>query len=369
MRDLISTPPYVQPRAYDFETLSMLRLLGSEFLRSEQEISIACKLTYGLSDIVIMLERPSSHHNYELPFDDFVDASASLRGLNGMIKLATGGLRTIANVSVLDQYSFKPSEGAPEPTEAKCHDFIRAAIRRKRPQVIMCCCRVASTSGECFLCHWLCPQDVCPCPQKITADGFIKRGYIEDSPTTIVHSFHPAKVFRYNPFNGLFGGLLTYHCITAFAYLSKDVETCKCVRWAGRQAIIQARSVALFLFDITLTICSNPDSKTIEPVKGMINSLRSVFTVGCEEKYLDSSVSNPYVKKLLRHLELCSEKRGVTEVIRLILIWNGHFSKLSPRFTEVYHQLLEAGNKQKHLDIGSTYIGFVDEDTMWHLPA
>ena len=99
-------PPVVLSTVTDAAAIKLIEDQGKRLGRSTQEIQHACDLARGPRDIVIVLERPASDHNYMLEFGEFVGKLSALRALNELILFATKLSRSIFTVSVIDEFSF-----------------------------------------------------------------------------------------------------------------------------------------------------------------------------------------------------------------------------------------------------------------------
>lgn len=64
VRELLEEPLHVCIQQKDVGILHLIRSFGREHRMPEFEIERACDLASGLSDIVILLERPLDGHNY-----------------------------------------------------------------------------------------------------------------------------------------------------------------------------------------------------------------------------------------------------------------------------------------------------------------
>jgi hypothetical protein len=70
-------PPVVLSTGTDAAAIKLIEDQGKRLGRSRQEIQHACDLATGPRDIVIVLERPASDHNYMLEFGEFVGKLSS----------------------------------------------------------------------------------------------------------------------------------------------------------------------------------------------------------------------------------------------------------------------------------------------------
>lgn len=138
LQKLLSEPPLCLPIAGDTEALDLLKNFGEFFYRDKNEITQACNLASGPSDIVIILERPNGSHDYQAPFGQFVNDSPTLRAVDDLIRLATKGARSIHTVTVLDAFPYKALGNTAIPDE-QCHELLGKILRAKKPKVVLCC--------------------------------------------------------------------------------------------------------------------------------------------------------------------------------------------------------------------------------------
>jgi len=143
MRELPRAPPVISADAADKEVLRLLRAFGKEFNCSEGEITQACNLASGPSDIVVILERPAPNHNYEATFEEFVSDCKTLKAVDELIRFATNRARSIYTVSILDTFSFKTRKTWSRPSDEECNQLLSRILRIKKPKVVL-----GSWSGE-----------------------------------------------------------------------------------------------------------------------------------------------------------------------------------------------------------------------------
>jgi hypothetical protein len=142
-------PPVVLSTVTDAAAIKLIEDQGKRLGRSTQEIQHACDLARGPRDIVIVLERPASDHNYMLEFGEFVENSPALRALNELILFATKLSRSIFTVSVIDAFSFQPkSKVPPQPSDSECLTLLGEFLRLKRPRIVLSCTNADSAVAE-----------------------------------------------------------------------------------------------------------------------------------------------------------------------------------------------------------------------------
>jgi hypothetical protein len=106
LKRIVSVPPVCYPSQGDKETIEILQHFGKELRLPANEITQACNLASGFSDIVIILERPRRIHKFKNSFTEFVKDCPTLKAVDELIRLATKGARSIHTVTVLDVFSF-----------------------------------------------------------------------------------------------------------------------------------------------------------------------------------------------------------------------------------------------------------------------
>ena len=110
LKGIVSVPPVCYPSQGDKETIEILQNFGRELHRPANEITQACNLASGFSDIVIILERPRRIHKFKDSFTKSVEDCPTLKAVDELVRLATKGARSIHTVTVLDVFSFQPDK-------------------------------------------------------------------------------------------------------------------------------------------------------------------------------------------------------------------------------------------------------------------
>ncbi|CEN62946.1 hypothetical protein ASPCAL09574 [Aspergillus calidoustus] len=142
VKALAKAPPICLPSRADCETIEILENLGNQFNRPKDEIKQAQNLAAGLSDIVIILERPRDryYHPYNVGFDEFVKTCPTLQAVDELIRFATRGARSIHTTTVLDAFSYQPDKKVTK-QDQKCHEALARILKIKTPKVIIRCHR------------------------------------------------------------------------------------------------------------------------------------------------------------------------------------------------------------------------------------
>ena len=112
---IADTDEIVPTSAHQTEIDDAIRRFGAEHRVNTYEIDICVKLAYGYNDIVILLERPLRMQDCSASFDDFVKESRTLSAIDELLRFASKNRRNVANVCVLDAFTFKP-KGLMEPS-------------------------------------------------------------------------------------------------------------------------------------------------------------------------------------------------------------------------------------------------------------
>ncbi|EXJ66863.1 uncharacterized protein A1O5_10058 [Cladophialophora psammophila CBS 110553] len=182
MRDFIvqsSTPP---PRLGGTYIDGLIASFGDAHGKAMEEVEKCRLLVHGPDDIVVLLERPATDHDYSASLAEFVSCSETLRTVDELIRFATRAQRNIQNVSVVDVFSLKP-HGTNAPSDDECHDLAKEILQAKKPKVIIGCI------GEIRQCHWL------SCLNAGKIIGVLCTKYIDlgvnGHSALFVRSFHP----------------------------------------------------------------------------------------------------------------------------------------------------------------------------------
>ncbi|PWY83644.1 hypothetical protein BO94DRAFT_468646, partial [Aspergillus sclerotioniger CBS 115572] len=114
-------------------------------------VSDAQNLAAGLSDIVVLLERPRDrrYHKFDVSFENFVKSSKTLLAVDELIRFASKGARSIYTVTVLNAFSYQPEKKVSEEDNQQCHDALGQILKSKRPRVVLRCHR------EAYVNEWL----------------------------------------------------------------------------------------------------------------------------------------------------------------------------------------------------------------------
>ena len=179
--------PVCQFTTNDLRSLDLIRAFGKEFECREKEINQATNLASGPSDIIIILQRPASNHDYDVSFEKFVEDCKTLKAVDELIRFATKGTRSIHTVTILDAFMFKPKKREGIPDE-RCHQLLAEIIELKSPRLILRCHKESYNDSRLKLLEQDCEDYKCP----------TRRLYRDKQPTQyIVQSFHPSLAVNY----------------------------------------------------------------------------------------------------------------------------------------------------------------------------
>ncbi|KAL3484403.1 hypothetical protein BJX62DRAFT_243976 [Aspergillus germanicus] len=217
VKALAKTPPICHPAPADHKTIEILGELGKFFDRPKDEIKQAQNLAAGLSDIVIILERPRlrRYHEFDVGFDEFVENCETLRAVDELIRFATRGARSIHTTTILNAFSYQPDKEATE-RDQKCHGVLAEILRTKKPKVILRC------HTQIYQDKWL------KCIEQQCVNYEFERKEIniaEDNTTAttvVLQSFHPSRAVNHAVYRPEYRALLIYHFVAAFSELNSE---------------------------------------------------------------------------------------------------------------------------------------------------
>ncbi|KAL3474297.1 hypothetical protein BJX99DRAFT_231891 [Aspergillus californicus] len=223
IRDLVTAPPVFLPTSGDHESLELLKKLGEEFGRPTAEIAQTLNLAAGLSDIVIILQRPNRTHRFNVSFEDFVKSCATLLAVDELIRFASKGARSIHTVTILDAFSYQPDKNA-EKRDKRCHEVLAHILRLKKPKVVLRC-HQDEYCGE-----WLKRIELPGEDYQLEREEI---ALVEEHTTVILQSFHPSCAVNNANCRPEYRALLIYHFVAAFSELRSECilpETAERVR-------------------------------------------------------------------------------------------------------------------------------------------
>ncbi|KFY05751.1 hypothetical protein V492_08317 [Pseudogymnoascus sp. VKM F-4246] len=320
----------------DVKTTLLLReprKFGRKFNRNENEIVQACNLAAGYSDVVVILERPAKHHDYDLDFDEFVTTCDTLNAVDKFIKFATNETRSIENVSVFDALSFKPFASATRPSNDECYSLLENMLKTKKPKVVICCW--SDRSAKCnndFVKHFL-------------GGGFQRQSrWVTvntewDPSLAVVRSFHPSTAVNFKKYNPDYQILLIYHFIAAFSKLGQSIQEPLWLEDISSRCIDDIRSE------------ENDDIDELSSDAKIRRAISIIYNIlGKDQSQIDSiKLPSTALYLSLWSLKRAPYERGSTAISKLYIIWEECF-KDHTEYEWGLAVLLDIANKQERLD-------------------
>lgn len=213
VQELPRTPPPCYAMEGDRAAVELLRGFGIGLDIDEAEINQACHLASGYSDIIFILERPRAKR-YDTTFEDFVQSSDTLCALDGLIRFASKGSRSIETVTVLDAFSFQPDKNNHD-FDRECHRILSQIIRIKKPKVIVRCHRDSY-------------EDLWMKRFELPGEGYrLERSVVDIEEThsaVVFQSFHPSCAIHNAWYRPEYRALLIHHVIATFGELHGQGE-------------------------------------------------------------------------------------------------------------------------------------------------
>ncbi|OAQ58454.1 elicitin domain-containing protein [Pochonia chlamydosporia 170] len=130
-RVLAGTTPAYPSHQGDELAPGLLIAFGKKFNKPRHEIKYESQLSYGLSDIVILLERPYVE-DYHVNFETIVQKSPTLRAVDELIRFSSCGARSIFTVTVLNTFPMQPDKKDKSLDEA-CHRLVGQVLQSFHP--------------------------------------------------------------------------------------------------------------------------------------------------------------------------------------------------------------------------------------------
>ncbi|KAM7198336.1 hypothetical protein V8F33_005127 [Rhypophila sp. PSN 637] len=213
VRKLPQSPPMCLPSQGDMLAIEYLKDFGNRLDINEHEISQACNLASGFSDVVVILERPYAK-SYDTPFEKFVQDCNSLQALDDIIRFATKGARSIHTVTILDAFSYQPNKNKKD-GDRECHQLLAEILRIKKPKVVI-------------RCHKDSYQDEWMKRFELQVDGYrlIREDvdFGDGHKAVLIQSFHPSCAVNNAMYRPEYRALLIHHFIAAFTELHRKYE-------------------------------------------------------------------------------------------------------------------------------------------------
>jgi hypothetical protein len=218
-RQLPRTPPICIACQGDLETIQILRDFGNERDRYKDEIIQACNLTSGLSDIVVILERPRHiNHPCNVSFNEFVKVWPTLKSVDQLIRFASNGTRSIHTVTILNAFSYQP-DGGQFALDYRCEQILAKLLQAKKPKVIIHCHN--TLYNDPWMRRFNFPK----------GSYHLKREIVEithDHRAIVIPSLHPSHAINHVKYKPELQILLMYHFVDAFHALNDNLYTLPC---------------------------------------------------------------------------------------------------------------------------------------------
>lgn len=135
-RALAGTPPYPSHHC-DIIAPELITTFGKRHFTDPHEVRYETQLSYGLSDIVILLERPYVK-SYRASFDMIVQTSNTLRAVDELVRFSSRGVRSIYTVTVLNTFPMQPAKNKNR-LDGECHGLVAQVLQAKKPKIVLRC--------------------------------------------------------------------------------------------------------------------------------------------------------------------------------------------------------------------------------------
>lgn len=170
--------------------------------------------------LLCLLERPTKYQNYRAEPKAIIDESPTLKSVDDLLKVLSGGRYDITNTSTFDMMPFVPREkegqavrdtaNNRENARATCFDM----IGQKRPQVVLCCAgKMETLSLNMSMYSGAGVGKSFTNTETVNPDG---------SKSVLIKVFHPSYAVRYRPTESVFLHLLMLEFAQAFGQLRGD---------------------------------------------------------------------------------------------------------------------------------------------------
>ncbi|KAL2799730.1 hypothetical protein BJX66DRAFT_332779 [Aspergillus keveii] len=341
VRALARTPPICLPAPADHETIEILGNLGRKLYRPQDEIKQAQNLAAGLSDIVIILERPRDrkNHNFNVDFDKFVRTCNTLWAVDELIRFATRGARSIHTTTILDAFSYQPDKKVME-QDQECHAALARILKAKRPKVILRCHR------EDYKDEWL------KCIEQQGVDYEWKRKEInitENDRTVVLQSFHPSCAVNNADCRPEYRALLVYHFVATFSELRSEFKLPETAKKIEKLCALRGERKPRDIYNYERWQAATRISQMLE----------EKYKGPCENRFfrVDDETAHQHRRNQIEAFEgmyaslkqLFGESKepgGLAIAKNVLFLWKKHFHK-NPLYQHIMSWLLLCGNKQK----------------------
>jgi hypothetical protein len=188
--------------------VELISTFGADHHIPKPRVDYERRLAYGLSDLVIILERPYVK-DYSASFECIVQNSKTLRALDNLIRFSSRGARSIYTVTVLNAFSMQPNKEDKNLVRA-WHRTLAQIIRMKKPKVVLRC------HNDSYEDEWLNQFDFHGSNYELQLHE------VEIDVRNIAkvfQSFHPSCAVNNTDCRPEFRALLIHHFLAAFAAL------------------------------------------------------------------------------------------------------------------------------------------------------
>ncbi|KAJ6116215.1 hypothetical protein N7523_005896 [Penicillium sp. IBT 18751x] len=318
LRALVRAPPLCLPTPGDVAAVKITGGLGKDLSRPADEVTQGESLADGLSDIVIILQRPlnRSKHNPKVSFHDFVEDSRTLSAVKELIHFASKGARSIYTVTVLNAFPFQ-HEACSKDQAKKGHEAITQVLKVKKPKVILRC-HCEEYSDE-----WLKRLEL-PGREYQLERKEVK--ITEDHTAVVLQSFHPSCAVNNADCRPEYRALLMYHFVAAFSELTSEFSLPDTAEKIRKLCLKKGERM---WYDI-------PDYKPWQAAFRISEALENTQVEGFNATY-----------ESLSRLAGGSSSFGCLGIAKIVLfLWKRHFRE-DPLYEQVMSWLLSRGNEQK----------------------
>ncbi|KID81457.1 hypothetical protein MGU_11189 [Metarhizium guizhouense ARSEF 977] len=211
-RALAGTTPAYPSHQGDELAPDLIIAFGKKFNKPRHEIEYESRLSYGLSDIVILLERPYVE-NYHVNFETIVQRSPTLRAVDELIRFSSCGARSIFTVTVLNTFPMQPEKKDKTLDEA-CHGLVGHVLQVKWPKIILRCDQHSFSDGWMSRFNFHAPDyDL----QYRLEEHEVM--FDETHTATVYQSCHPSCAVNNTDCRPEYRALLIHHFLAAFGAL------------------------------------------------------------------------------------------------------------------------------------------------------
>ena len=187
LNEHIHEPPVVMPKTVDLECISLIKTFGRAYNYGMEEVEFQCALAAGYSDIVVLLDKPSTWFDPQLSVLENIDKIPTLKALDDLLRLVTRGARSIHCTTIINRW-FKRLTPGDSPAQEAYGLLVKSLLTRKSPRVVLWCGDKEGT-GE-F------------CKKMISGQSYCEEIKVSsDFTALVVKTLHPCRPFFHHRFN------------------------------------------------------------------------------------------------------------------------------------------------------------------------